>query len=547
MRTGHRVVGCLLVLTTSACSEGTAPATGSVRIQVATAGIDLDTDGYSVTVDNGTPQPLQGGSMVIGGLTPGLRAVKLGGTAMNCSSFPSVRLAGVVVNDTVDVAFDVTCAMLKGSVNVSLQLNGGQFDADGFTITVDQDTPRTGVRTFVFIDSVRVGTHTVRLGGLATNCTSSILERSVTVSYLAAASVSFQVSCSPVYADLRVQVASTGSDIDPDGYLVETNDDLPAVPIGVNAEVTLSREVGRTYFVELTNVAPNCSVSGGNPRSVPLVEGQTADIAFNISCTPTATLRVTIATSGTDLDPNGYQLKVQSGSTEYATAAALSGVIVVARLLPGEHSVRLEKVAANCDVTSPQVDTLIGGSTTDVTFDVACAMARQISLAKGVDRNYDLWLVPSHGTGETRLTTRDQSDVEPSWSPDGSKIAFRSERDGNWEIYVMSASGADQVRLTNSEAQDYGPRWSPLGNRIAYVSVVSGGQEIFLMDPDGKNVVNITNYTGVDDYPAWSPDGSKIAFRSVRGGASNIWVMDADGGNAKRLTTGTESDGHPAW
>ena len=66
----------------------------------------------------------------------------------------------------------------------------------------------------------------------------------------------------------------------------------------------------------------------------------------------------------------------------------------------------------------------------------------------------------------------------PTWSPDGSKIAFHSTRDGNNEIYVMNADGSGQTRLTNNPAAGLLPAWSPDGIKIAFTSIRGGNQEI---------------------------------------------------------------------
>ena len=65
------------------------------------------------------------------------------------------------------------------------------------------------------------------------------------------------------------------------------------------------------------------------------------------------------------------------------------------------------------------------------------------------------------GSDPTNLTNDSASDAGPTWSPDGSRIAFRSRRDGNAEIYVMGADGSDPTRLTNNPAPDSGATWSP--------------------------------------------------------------------------------------
>ena len=67
------------------------------------------------------------------------------------------------------------------------------------------------------------------------------------------------------------------------------------------------------------------------------------------------------------------------------------------------------------------------------------------------------------GSNQTRLTNNPASDAQPAWSPDGTKIAFNSDRDGNFEVYVMDADGSNQTRLTNNPADDGGPAWSPDG------------------------------------------------------------------------------------
>ena len=65
------------------------------------------------------------------------------------------------------------------------------------------------------------------------------------------------------------------------------------------------------------------------------------------------------------------------------------------------------------------------------------------------------------GSGQINLTNSPDFENHPSWSPDGTKIAFASGRDGNDEIYVMNADGSDQTRLTSDPADDYYPSWSP--------------------------------------------------------------------------------------
>ncbi len=149
------------------------------------------------------------------------------------------------------------------------------------------------------------------------------------------------------------------------------------------------------------------------------------------------------------------------------------------------------------------------------------------------------------GTELMTLTNNLSPDNSPSWSYDGTKIAFISYRDGNAEIYVMSADGSAQTRLTSSPESDWYPVWSPNGRRIAFETFRTGNQEIYLMNPDGSGLVNLTNHSSSDGAPSWSPDGSKIVFDSNRSGSYQIYVMDADGTNVRQITTQTGF--WPAW
>ena len=124
------------------------------------------------------------------------------------------------------------------------------------------------------------------------------------------------------------------------------------------------------------------------------------------------------------------------------------------------------------------------------------------------------------------------------------RIVFTSLRDGNAEIYVMDADGGNQVNLTNHPAHDAGPDWSPDGTKIAFDSDRNGGKaQIHVMDADGKNVIRLTDGPMEKSHPDWSPDGTKIAF-SVHDLEDYVAVMDADGRNREMLEDRARE---PSW
>lgn len=157
------------------------------------------------------------------------------------------------------------------------------------------------------------------------------------------------------------------------------------------------------------------------------------------------------------------------------------------------------------------------------------------------------------GSRQTGLT-RNGLDQLPSWSPDGTTIAFASSRDDNYDIYTTSGDGSGRTNLTSDPARDAFPTWSPGGERIAFASDRDGDWEIYVMNADGSGQVPITSDAGTDVHPAWSPDGTRIAFASDRAGNNfDIYSMRADGGDARRLTTTlapfplARGNFHPAW
>lgn len=191
----------------------------------------------------------------------------------------------------------------------------------------------------------------------------------------------------------------------------------------------------------------------------------------------------------------------------------------------------------------------VGGSPAQ--RSVSASGATKIAFTRFAAGNYDIYSVDPDGSNESQLTTDPSTDFTPTFSPDGSKIAFASDRDGAsgvYQIYVMNADGTGQTRLTNNLVIDYTPVWSPDGTKIAFTRQTGLIAEIMVMNSDGTGEVNLTNSAANDIQPAWSPDGTKIAFASDRNQLYlDVFVMDANGSNVVQLTTNTAIDYYPAW
>jgi Tol biopolymer transport system component len=166
------------------------------------------------------------------------------------------------------------------------------------------------------------------------------------------------------------------------------------------------------------------------------------------------------------------------------------------------------------------------------------------------DGRSDIWVIDRDGSNAINLTQDDAKDHSPSWSPDGQWIAFASLRDElYWELYLMRPDGSDVQRLTWWEdASDLYPTWSPDGTRLAFASKRDGNWEIYTMDRDGSNLVRLTSDPADDTNPSWSPDGSRIAFVSTRDGYAEIYVMPSSGGEAVNISNAPFSSEHgPTW
>ena len=149
----------------------------------------------------------------------------------------------------------------------------------------------------------------------------------------------------------------------------------------------------------------------------------------------------------------------------------------------------------------------------------------------------DIYLMNRDGTNVVQLTTDPELDDQPAWSPDGSRILFRSfreQRDG--DIYMMNSDGSNQVNLYPDPVpaiHDLGrPAWSPTGARVAFTSNEGGTYDIWTMRPDGSDRIRITNTADLDTEPAWSPGGTELVFRRTyaSNGESDLMMVPAVSG-----------------
>ncbi len=151
----------------------------------------------------------------------------------------------------------------------------------------------------------------------------------------------------------------------------------------------------------------------------------------------------------------------------------------------------------------------------------------------------------------TRLTIGPWDDITPAISPDGSRLAFSSNRDGYWDIYLMDLSSGTITRLTDTPNYDAGPSWSPDGHYLAFETYTEDLEIQILSVDNDQPPISLSGHPSADYAPSWSPGGRQIAFVSTRSGDPDIWLADLDKMDEERFinlsqTQDTE-EWHPIW
>jgi Tol biopolymer transport system component len=159
----------------------------------------------------------------------------------------------------------------------------------------------------------------------------------------------------------------------------------------------------------------------------------------------------------------------------------------------------------------------------------------------------DIWAFETETSRESLLV---ENAANPSFSPDGARIAFDAARAGPWRIWIADTRGrnAEQASSDTSEAVNHlRPRWAPDGARIVFQNVEGTKFDVRVLDLASKKLTFVTNDQVQDVNPVWSPSGRRIYFSSYRSGGLNIWAVPVDdegnpAGPLQQLTTGGGHD-----
>ena len=479
---------------------------------------------------------------------------------------PTPSTAGAIITPPIQVivqdGFGNRVFGATNTVTIVLEINSVGATLSGTTTTNAVD----GIATFsnLSIDKASGFTFTATSAGL-TSVTSAL----------------FAITApAPPPSALNVSVTTTGLSL-PSTYLLSIDCDsygcFYSQSIGTNTNLTVPVPAG-SHFVELV-VPDNCTVTGNAQRDV-TASGPT-DVAYAVTCAAVGAVKVTATTTGTDIDPDSYSVCIDRAANNCYWSGKLppSGAISISSVTAASHVVSLTNIGGNCVVSGGAAQTVavVGSGSVDVHFDVSCVLAERIAFASngsismihtdgtgarvitpggapswsadGTRLAYScsgICITNADGTSSTQMNIAGVSPRDPTWSPDGQKIAFATGAQGTSEIDVVSLGGGI-AHLATGLTYAGKPAWSPDGTQIAFDCEIDVGNfDICAVHADGSGLTRLTNDAARDYGAAWKPDGSALAFSTTRFGLDEIVLANPSGANVTRIGAGLPGFA-PTW
>ena len=514
-------------------SPGPSPTTGTLVVTTLTQGLEVDPDGYTVSIA-GVAHPIGMNATITAQVSSDPNVVTLSGLSGNCTQAGTGSTTVTVPAGTsLSILLVVRCGPeVPGSLVVTTSTVGPDPGGTPYVVTLDAvATWPIAANATITIPNVAPGPHRLTLSGVSGNCVISgktppspmspptdLESHWTNLADGSSAEFRWDIRCQPpVGTSLTIITATTGVEIDPDGYEFHLAG-VTTKRIGVDGRMTLASLAAGLYELELRELSANCALAGLDPkRRVSVVPGAQNTVTFAVNCTP-------------DFQP--------------------SGVLAFTRQLGSGRSAIFTANADGSGVTQ-----VTDGSGRD--FDPSWSPnATQLAFIRERDQGAaSLYTVNADGSGLVERYAGALSN-SPSWSPDGRRIAISTYRQdgigGETGVYVVNLDdGTISARIGPPRGASTSPDWSPDGGRIAITSDWNAFDisfDVFVMAADGTGLRDAI-YDSWADLPTqwyyfspdWSPDGNKLLVSVCNSGYYVCWpdrwiaVANGDGSALTRI------------